>query len=55
MVRSSSAAGGYTRLDMEDRDAAGGPGFSLPAPPAPIDRFAAFMKEVPSKISGLLH
>ena len=37
MVRSSSAAGGYTRLDMENDDA--GPEFSLPAPPAPIDRF----------------
>ena len=41
MARSSSAAGGYTRLQMDDDDDTypGGPEFSLPAPPAPIDKF----------------
>ena len=40
MARSSSAAGGYTRLQMDDDDTyPGGPEFSLPAPPAPIDKF----------------
>ena len=38
MARSSSAAGGYTRLQMDDDPRAGGPEFSLPAPPAPIDQ-----------------
>ena len=46
MARSSSAAGGYTRLQMDDDHdpphpaaSVGGPEFSLPAPPAPIDHF----------------
>ena len=42
MARSSSAAGGYTRLQMDDDAHPGppvGPEFSLPAPPVPIDRF----------------
>lgn len=39
MARSSSAAGSYTRLQMDSDRPHTGPEFSLPAPPAPIDKF----------------